>query len=67
MTPALKKFWPETFRYAKKYSPFYREMFRGIKGVPRLEGLPTVRKSRFGPDQDLFCPPSASLRGAARP
>src|SRR5882724_3616983 len=44
MTSALKKFWPETFRYAKKFSPFYREQFRGIKGVPRLEDLPTVDK-----------------------
>ena len=45
MTNALKKFWPETFRYAKKHSPFYRELFRGIKGVPLLKDLPTVDKN----------------------
>jgi phenylacetate-CoA ligase len=44
MTPALKKFWPETFRYAKKHSPFYRQLFQNVKGVPPLTEVPTVDK-----------------------
>ncbi|HEY4983578.1 MAG TPA: AMP-binding protein [Verrucomicrobiae bacterium] len=44
MTPAFEKYWPETFRHAKTHSPFYRELFRGVNGVPRLENLPTVDK-----------------------
>jgi len=44
MTPESTKHWPETFRHAKRNSPFYREWFRGVAGVPRLEELPTVDK-----------------------
>ncbi|HEY3932253.1 MAG TPA: AMP-binding protein [Verrucomicrobiae bacterium] len=58
MTPALKKFWPETFRYAKKHSPFYHELFRKIKGVPRLEDLPTVDKIVLSKrNLDFLCVP----------
>ena len=42
---ASETFWPETFCYAKKHSPFYREWFRGLKGVPTLADLPTVDKT----------------------
>jgi phenylacetate-CoA ligase len=41
---ALEKFWPETFRYAKRHSPFYREVFRGLTGIPALSELPAVDK-----------------------
>ena len=34
MTPAFENNWPETFRHAKTRSPFYREFFRGVNGVP---------------------------------
>jgi phenylacetate-CoA ligase len=58
MTLALKKFWPETFRYAKKHSPFYRELFRGFKDVPRLEDLPTVDKIILSKSNlDFLCVP----------
>src|SRR5690349_12933707 len=43
MTP-LEKFWPETFHYAKKHSPYYRELFRHFKKLPRLEELQTTDK-----------------------
>jgi phenylacetate-CoA ligase len=59
---ALEQFWPETFRYAKKHSPFYRELFRGAKGIPALEDLPTVDKqalSRRNPD--FLCVPRARI------
>jgi phenylacetate-CoA ligase len=58
MTPAFGKNWPETFRYAKKHSPFYRELFRGVKGVPRLNELPTVNKTILSErNLDFLCVP----------
>lgn len=44
MTGDFKDLWSQTFRYAAEHSPFYREQFRNIKGVPALESLPTVDK-----------------------
>jgi phenylacetate-CoA ligase len=58
MTPALKKFWSETFRYAKKHSPFYRKLFHRFKNVPALEELPTVDKSILSKrNLDFLCVP----------
>jgi phenylacetate-CoA ligase len=58
MTRAFAKHWPETFRYAKKFSPFYRKVFRGIKNVPRLEDLPTVDKKVLSErNPDFLCVP----------
>lgn len=58
MTSALAKHWPETFRYAKTKSPFYRELFRGFKGVPPLENLPTVDKKTLSErNLDFLCVP----------
>ena len=58
MTPALKKFWPETFRQANKFSPFYRQQFRGVTGVPQLEDLPTVDKMTLSErNLDFLCVP----------
>jgi phenylacetate-CoA ligase len=45
MTGNFQQLWAETFRHAKKHSPFYREMFRGTNGVPSLAEIPTVDKS----------------------
>ena len=62
MTPAFEKFWPETFRYAKKFSPYYRELFRGIKGVPRLTNLPTVDKTVLSErNLDFLCVPRSQI------
>ncbi len=58
MTSAFAQHWPETFRYAKKHSPFYRELFRGLKGVPRLEDLPTADKTILSKrNLDFLCVP----------
>jgi phenylacetate-CoA ligase len=58
MTPALKNFWPETFRYAQKCSPFYRELLSGVNRVPRLEALPTVDKMTLSErNLDFLCVP----------
>jgi phenylacetate-CoA ligase len=45
MTPAFDRFWPETFRYAKRHSPFYRKFLRRYQGVPRIEEVPAIDKS----------------------
>ncbi len=45
---AAKKFhraWAETFRHAKKHSPFYRRLFRNVKRPPSLAEVPTVDKT----------------------
>jgi phenylacetate-CoA ligase len=56
-----KKFaqaWTSAFHYARKNSPFYRELFRGIKGVPRLEDLPTMDKIVLSErNLDFLCVP----------
>ena len=58
MTPALEKFWPETFRYAKKHSPFYRQLFRNVKSMPPLNKVPTVDKTILSArNLDFLCVP----------
>ena len=58
MTPTFNKNWSETFRHAKAHSPFYRELFRGVSGVPRLESLPTVDKQILSErNLDFLCVP----------
>lgn len=58
MTREFKDLWSETFRYAAEHSPFYREQFRGIKGAPALESLPTVDKSFLSErNGDFLCVP----------
>jgi len=44
MTGSLEKAWSETFLYAAEFSPFYRELFHGMKAVPRIDELPLVDK-----------------------
>ncbi|HEV2694475.1 MAG TPA: AMP-binding protein [Verrucomicrobiae bacterium] len=41
----LETFWPLTFQYAKKSSPFYRELFHDFDKVPPLTDVPTVDKA----------------------
>jgi phenylacetate-CoA ligase len=56
MTSAFTRHWPETFRYAKKYSPFYGGLFRGSKGIPELASLPTVDKPTISAQNlDFLC------------
>ena len=58
---AAKKFqraWAETFRYAKKHSPYYRQLFRNVKGVPPLAEVPTVDKTILSKrNLDFLCVP----------
>jgi phenylacetate-CoA ligase len=62
MSFALAKHWPETFRYAKKHSPFYREQFRKFKNVPRLADLPTVDKTILSErNLDFLCVPKKRI------
>jgi phenylacetate-CoA ligase len=58
MTPAFEKSWSETFRYAAEHSPFYRELFRGVKGVPPLEQLPLTDKQMLSAQNlNFLCVP----------
>jgi phenylacetate-CoA ligase len=58
MTPDFEKAWSETFRYAAESSPFYREMFRDAKGVPRLADLPLIDKRTLSAQNlDFLCVP----------
>lgn len=58
MTPDFNHLWDETFYYAKKHSPFYRGLFRGMKAVPPLEQVPTVDKGILSErNGDFLCVP----------
>ena len=50
--------WEATCRYVACHSPFYRELFRDLTGVPRLNEVPTVDKSVLsGRNLDFLCVP----------
>lgn len=58
MTRSLDEFWTETYRYAAEHSPYYRELFRGTKGVPPLARVPTVDKHVVSErNLDFLCVP----------
>lgn len=58
MTRAVAKAWAGTFRYAAEHSPFYRELFRGVKDVPPLEQLPLLDKQTLsGQNLNFLCVP----------
>jgi phenylacetate-CoA ligase len=50
--------WASTFRYAAEHSPYYRELFKGMTGVPRLEEVPPVDKRVVSErNLDFLCVP----------
>jgi phenylacetate-CoA ligase len=58
MTRAFNEDWARTFRYARKHSPYYRDLLGRIKGVPALETLPTVDKTTLSArNLDFLCVP----------
>ena len=58
MNPLREKLWAETFRHAAMSSPFYREVFRGLKSVPSLADVPTVDKKTVSErNLDFLCVP----------
>jgi phenylacetate-CoA ligase len=62
MTP-LATFWPPTFHYAKRHSPFYREQFHGLGEPPDLAALPTVDKTVLSArNLDFVCVPRDHIR-----
>jgi phenylacetate-CoA ligase len=44
MRRSFEELWSATFRYAAMHSPYYRELFHGLKGIPALETIPTCDK-----------------------
>ena len=58
MTDQFEQLWSETFRYVATHSPYYRELFRGLEGVPRLENVPTTDKKTLSErNLDFLCVP----------
>jgi phenylacetate-CoA ligase len=58
MTQNFEQLWPETFHYAKKRSPFYRELFCGMQDMPRIEQVPIVDKQMLSErNLDFLCVP----------
>jgi len=58
----FEKAWAETFRYAVEHSPFYRELFRGMKEPPPLESVPTVDKRILSErNMDFLCVPREKI------
>ena len=58
MTRSLEQLWAGTFRYAAERSPFYRELFRGVTGIPALEKIPLMdNKTLSGRNLDFLCVP----------
>lgn len=58
MTQNSETAWAETFRYAAEHSRYYRELFRGLREVPRLESVPTVDKQILSErNLDFLCVP----------
>lgn len=62
MTSAFNRLWPETFRHAKRHSPFYRKLYHGLKGVPPLASLPVVDKQILSArNEDFLCVPRRDI------
>ena len=58
MTTHFNQLWAETFRHAAEHSPYYREMFRGMKAVPPLTEVATVDKAILSArNLDFICVP----------
>jgi phenylacetate-CoA ligase len=58
MKRSFDQLWAETYRHAAARSPYYRESFRGLDGVPALESLPTVDKRTVSErNLDFLCVP----------
>jgi phenylacetate-CoA ligase len=58
MRRSFDELWSATFRYAALHSPYYRELFRGMKGIPALESIPTCDKGVLSErNLDFLCVP----------
>ena len=44
-TSQFQQAWEATYRYVARHSPYYREVFRGVPGVPHFSEVPTVDKA----------------------
>lgn len=58
MTRPFEHLWAEAFHYAAAHSPYYRDQFRRMQGVPPLETVPLVDKQILSARlQDFLCVP----------
>jgi phenylacetate-CoA ligase len=54
--------WRDTFVHAQKHSPYYRELFRGVRAAPPLEEVPTVDKAVLSQrNLDFLCVPRSKV------
>jgi phenylacetate-CoA ligase len=54
----FQRAWAETFRYAKKHSPFYRQLFSNISSPPPLGEVPAMDKIILSKrNLDFLCVP----------
>src|SRR5262245_6009898 len=62
-TPAsFQSHWEATYRYVSRHSPYYRELFGGAAGIPRLEDVPPVDKAVLSArNLDFLCVPRARV------
>ena len=50
--------WADTFRYVAERSPFYRELFRGLNGVPPLDQVQIIDQRVLSErNLDFLCVP----------
>src|ERR1051325_9533708 len=62
MISSLEQTWDQTFRHAAEHSPFYRELFRGMSGVPPLEQVPIIDKRAVSErNLDFLCVPRQQI------
>jgi phenylacetate-CoA ligase len=58
MSDSLEAAWAETYAYVSEHSPFYRELFGSIHGIPPLSQVPCVDKRTVSErNLDFLCVP----------
>lgn len=62
MTRPFDQLWSETFCHAAEHSPYYRDLFRGMKPTPSLTEIPTVDKTILSErNLDFLCVPREKI------
>jgi len=58
MTEPNRQLWTETFQYAAKHSPYYRELFGDCGSIPSLTSVPPLEKHTLSErSPDFLCVP----------
>ena len=63
MISEIERAWAETFRYAAERSPFYRELLKEFRSVPRLEQVLPINKHVLSErNLDFLCVPRCKVQ-----